>query len=64
MGNIEKNGDVCLLDSLMTHTILCGKHFFSSMTLHKENVYIISGLIEIIDGFKNATIVLSNETTL
>ncbi|EOY09142.1 Uncharacterized protein TCM_024537 [Theobroma cacao] len=56
--------DVCLLDSATTHTILCGKHFLSNVTLSKANVYTISGPVGIIDGSENATIVLPNGTTL
>ena len=34
------------------------------MTLHKANVHTISGPIEMIDGSRNATIMLSNDTIL
>lgn len=64
MGTTEKKEDVCLLDSVTTYTILCCKHFFSSVTLRKANINIISSLIEIIDGFRNATVALPNGTTL
>ncbi|EOY21377.1 Ac-like transposase THELMA13 [Theobroma cacao] len=64
MGTTEKNKDVCLFDSVMTNTILCGKHFFLSVTLREANVRSISSLVEIIDNFMNATIVLPNGTTL
>ena len=59
----NKNEDVCLLDSATTHTILYGKHFFSTVTFRKANVHIISGPVEIIDGFRSVTIILSNDTT-
>ena len=60
----KKKEDVCLLDSATTHTILNGKYYFFSLTLHKANVHTILGLVEIIDGFENATIMLPNGTTL
>ena len=60
MGNIEKNEDVCLLDSATTHTILYGKHF--SRVLHC--IRKMSTIVEIIDDFRNATIVIPNDTTL
>ena len=60
----DKNLNVCLLDSATTHTILDSKYYFSSLTLHKANAYIISGPIEIIESFENATIILPNDTTL
>ena len=63
MGKIEKK-NICLLDSVMTHTILYDKHLFQSVTLRKTNVHTISGPVEIIDGSRNATIVLSNGTNL
>ena len=61
---VEKNEDVCLLDSETIHTIINGKFFFSNLTLHKANVQTISSSIEIIDCSGKATIILSNGTTL
>ena len=46
---VEKNEDVCLLNSVTTHTILHGKKYFSNLTLRKGNVHIISGLVKIIE---------------
>ena len=57
---IEKKEDVCLLDSTTTHLILKDKIFFSTMTLCKANVHTISGPVEMIDGSRNATIMLPN----
>ena len=48
----------------MTHSILREKNYFSKMTMRKANVYTISGPIEMIDGYGNATIMLPNGTTL
>ena len=64
MTMIEKKEDVCLLDSATTHSILKDKNYFSTMTLRKANVHTISGPVEMIDGFGNATIMLSNDTIL
>jgi len=64
MGHIEKKEDLCLLDSATTHTILCGKHFCSNVTLRKENVQITSSPVNIIDGYGTATVILPNGTTL
>ena len=61
---IEKKEDVCLLDSATTHSILKDKNYFSTMTLRKTNVHTISGPVEMIDGFGNATIMLPNSTML
>ena len=60
MTMIEKKEDVCLLDSTTTHSILKDKFFFSTMTLCKANVHTISGPVEMIDGSRNATIMLPN----
>ena len=60
MTMIEKKEDVYLLDSAMTHSILKDKNYFSTMTLRKANVHIISGPVEMIDGSENATIMLPN----
>ena len=56
--------DVCLLNNATRQIILCGKHFFSYVTLRKTNVHILLDPVEIIDGFGNATIILSNGITL
>ena len=61
---IEKNEDICLLDNVTTHTLLIGKHYFSSLTLCKANVHIISGLVEIIYGSGDVTITLTNDSIL
>ena len=61
---IEKKKDVCLLDSATTHSILKNKNYFSGLTLRKTNVHTIYGLVKMIDGSGNATIMLPNGTTL
>ena len=61
---VEKNKDVCLLNSATTHTILRSKEYFSNLTLCKANLHTISGLVKIIKGSEHATIMLPNGTTL
>lgn len=63
MEDIEKT-IMCLPDSGTTHTILSNKNFFSSVTLRKSNIQTISSPVEIIDGSRNATIILPNGTIL
>ena len=47
-----------------TYTILNDKEYFSNLTLCKESVHTISGLVKIIEESINATIILLNDTTL
>ena len=61
---IEKNEDISLLDNTMTHIIFSGKEYFSNLTLCKVNIFTILGLVKIIEGSGNATIILPNCTTL
>ncbi|KAK6117601.1 hypothetical protein DH2020_048648 [Rehmannia glutinosa] len=63
MENTEKKY-YCLLDSATMHSILTNKVYFSSVKLCKAQVTTISGLVEIIDGSGNATLMLSNGTIL
>ena len=53
-----------MLDCATTHTIINGKHYFSNLTLHKENVHTISSPVKIIESSKNVILILSNGTTL
>ena len=52
-------GDACLVDCATTHTILRDKKYFLNLILVPFNVQTISGLVDIIKGFRRATIVLS-----
>ena len=61
---IEKKEDVYLLDNATTPSILKDKNYFSTMTLRKTNIHTISGPVEMINGFGNATIMLPNGTIL
>ncbi|KAI3457314.1 hypothetical protein Pfo_013977 [Paulownia fortunei] len=62
-GNTDKI-DYCLLDSVTTHLILTNKVYFLSVTLCKTQIKTISSPVEIIDGSRNATIMLPNGTIL
>ena len=55
-------GDACLVDYATTHTILRNKKYFLNLNLVSFNVQTISGLVDLIKGFRRATIVLSNGT--
>ena len=50
--------DACPIDCVATHTILCHKKYFSNLSLVKSNINIISGPIDLIQGFRKATIIL------
>ena len=64
MKSIEKINDIYLLDSAMTHTIFCGKEYFSNLTLRKINIHTILAPFKIVEGSENITIILPNSTTL
>ena len=51
-------GEICLADSVTTHTILRDQKYFSHITLVEANVNTISGLTDLIDGCGRATIML------
>ena len=53
-----------MLNSVTTHVILHDKQWFSNLTLHKANVYIISSIVELIDGSRYSTVFLTNDTIL
>ena len=54
--------DLCLANSVKTHTILKEKKYFEYLTLTKSNVTTISGLVDMIKGFRRANILLPNNT--
>jgi hypothetical protein len=53
-------GDICLADSATTHTILRHKQYFSNLRMMKAKVNTILGLIDLIEGFGRASIMLPN----
>jgi len=50
--------DMCLIDSVTTHTILKSNKFFSCLVMWEVNVSIISSTINIFEGSRRATILL------
>ena len=55
-------GDIYLVDSVMTHTILKHKQYFSNMRMMKAKENTISGSTDLIEGFRRANIMLHNRT--
>jgi len=49
------NGDMCLLDSATTHTILREKKYFSNLVMKMAYVNTISGSTKLIEGSGRAT---------
>nr|XP_025883441.1 uncharacterized protein LOC112940076 [Solanum lycopersicum] len=58
------NGDVCLLDSATTHTILKEKKYFSNLVMKMAYVNTISGSTKLIEGSGRATLLLPGGTIL
>ena len=56
------DGDVCLADSAITHTILRDKRYFLSLTLTSGNVNIISSTSNLIEGSERANIMIPKGT--
>ena len=55
-------GDVCLADCATTHTILQDKIYFLDLTLTNVNASTITGIVNLIEGFGRANIMLPNGT--
>ena len=51
-----KDGELCLVDSATTHTILKNPKFFLNLQIAKANVSTISGITDIIEGSGRAFI--------
>lgn len=58
------DGDVCLVDSATTHTILRDKKYFTHLKIAKANVNTISGTSKLIEGSGRATIILPGGTNI
>ncbi|KAJ9558153.1 hypothetical protein OSB04_012767 [Centaurea solstitialis] len=56
--------DICLVDSGSTHTVLKKKGYFSHLTPQKANISTISGVVNIIEGFGKAHVLLPGGTNL
>jgi len=54
--------DICLADSATTYTILRHKQYFSNLGMMKAKVNTILGLIDLIEGFGRASLMLPNGT--
>ena len=61
---VKITGDICLADCATTHSILQQKKYFSKLTLAPSNVTTISSLVNLIEGFGRATIILPSGTIL
>ena len=61
---VKITGDICLADCVTTHSILLQKKYFSQLTLAPSNVTTIFGLVNLIEGFGKATIILPGGTIL
>ena len=58
------DGEICLADSAITHTILRNKMYFLNLNLIKVNVNTISGPVDLIEGTGRAMIILAKSTKL
>ena len=58
LGYKINGGEICLADSVTTHTILQNQKYFSHITLVEANVNTISSPEDLIDGSGKATIML------
>ena len=54
----------CLADSATTHIILLEKHYFTNFVPKNAHPTTLSGPSNLIEGYKNACITLSNNTIL
>ena len=58
LGSKINGGEICLIDSAITHTILRDQKYFSHITLVEANENTISSPAGLIDGSGRATIML------
>ena len=58
LGSKINGGEICLVDSATTHTILLDQKYFSHITLVEANVNTILGPVDLIDGSGRATTML------
>ncbi|KAJ9561315.1 hypothetical protein OSB04_006475 [Centaurea solstitialis] len=56
--------DICLVDNGSTHTVLKKRRYFSHLTTQKANISTISGVVNIIEGFGKAHVLLPGRTNL
>ncbi|CAM9000605.1 unnamed protein product [Rhodiola kirilowii] len=62
-GNVN-DGELCLVDSATTHTILKNLKFFLNLNMTKTSVHTISGTSSIIEGSGRASILLPEGTRI
>ena len=62
--NQSNGGDICIADSVTTHTILRDGKYFSSLMLTRIGVTTILGPSDVIEGSGKAQIMLPNGTIL
>jgi len=60
----DNNGEICLTDSAITHTILKDKKYFSHLIMQETNVSTISSSTKMQEGFGRANILLFGRTKL
>ena len=63
-GVIFYDGDLCMVDSAITHTILKENKYFEYLTLTKANITTLSSPTDMIKGSWKINIVLPNNTRL
>ena len=59
-----KDGELCLVDSATTHTILKNSKFFLNLQMAKANVSTIFGMTNIIEGSGRAYILFLKGTKI
>ena len=59
-----KDGDICLVDSTTTYTILCNKKYLFKLTLSKASVNTILGPVDLIESSGKANMILPQGTKL
>lgn len=57
-----RDGDLCLVDSATTNTILKDKKYFSHLKIDKANINTISGSAKIVEGFGKANFIMPGGT--
>ncbi|CAN1348792.1 hypothetical protein LINPERPRIM_LOCUS41579 [Linum perenne] len=64
IGNNINNGDMCIIDSASTHTILKDKKYFTYLVMREANVSTISGSTNLIEDTGRANVLLHGGTKM
>ncbi|CAN1337690.1 hypothetical protein LINPERPRIM_LOCUS37706 [Linum perenne] len=64
IGNNINNGDMCIIDSASTHTILKDKKYFTYLVMREANVSTIFGSTNLIEGSRRANVFLHGGTKM